>query len=74
MHLFLPNRSAIHPEESPPIAVPAVYVDAIVPESVRTLPILSERVHNTCQNRIAKLAVKHIDFKARMGDGCTKDA
>lgn len=33
MHLFLPNRSAIHPEESPPIAVPAVYVDAIAPKS-----------------------------------------
>lgn len=32
MHLFLPNRSAIHPEESPPIAVPAVYVDAIAPK------------------------------------------
>lgn len=34
MHLFLPKRSAVQPEERPPMAVPAVYVEAIAPIQV----------------------------------------
>jgi len=76
MHRFRPNLSAVHPEKRPPIAVPAVYVEAIAPElsedlfcqiKFETVPISTEFPSSFLNMYILKLRWAIVVVKMPMG-------